>query len=225
MLFKKTSHHTNFDQVKKTKTVADSMYYRGLSAAQSTFVIAGTKREKKNELLYPVSPYNEIPTIRDLYEQLSPKPRTGRQEEIRQERQDFSCRYQQECQHGWRRKSQDRPTSGRQERDRVLQDAHEVPFIIEIPSSPSDSEDSELSFDEKLLQNEEDERERECECDHRSLTPHPSYDHFYHAFVKAEQDADWPSDEDNLSTQKKMITKNRKHQQTTNRHHHRVRLV
>eukprot|EP00535_Pseudo-nitzschia_heimii_P002388 CAMPEP_0197193612 /NCGR_PEP_ID=MMETSP1423-20130617/27607_1 /TAXON_ID=476441 /ORGANISM="Pseudo-nitzschia heimii, Strain UNC1101" /LENGTH=76 /DNA_ID=CAMNT_0042646843 /DNA_START=1 /DNA_END=228 /DNA_ORIENTATION=+ len=34
-----------------------------------------SKKGKKNELLHPISPYDEIPSIRALFEKLSPTPR------------------------------------------------------------------------------------------------------------------------------------------------------
>ena len=141
------------------------------------------------------------------------------QGEIRQERQDVSHQYQQEPRLGWRRESRDLPTSSCLERGqaptsgevsnhwskgRYLQDAHQVPFIVEIPSFPTYSEDSELSLDENLLQNEGDVRERDHRSYHRSgeLDRHPTilsscFHLFYHASGKEDQEFCWPSDEDN----------------------------
>mmetsp|Transcript_19136 Transcript_19136/g.22139 ORF Transcript_19136/g.22139 Transcript_19136/m.22139 type:complete len:115 (+) Transcript_19136:3-347(+) len=114
--------------------------------------------------------------------------------------------------------------------------------MIEIPLSPVYSEDSELTMDENLWQNDEDD-----ERDQRSLTPHPSFEdelqyqsttisatefhHLYHASVKADQElVRWPSDENeddnDISYQKKMtMKKNRKKTKLNPRRHYRVRLV
>eukprot|EP00536_Pseudo-nitzschia_multiseries_P003725 jgi/Psemu1/252935/estExt_Genewise1Plus.C_580090 len=202
-------------------------------------------KNKKNELLYPISPYDEIPTIRDLFDQLSPHPGLsslgrGQQEEFRQERQDLPSRYK----HGRKQeggKKMGHPETHHQKSDRTpvpvsrnRNDAHDVPVIIEMPTTPTYSEDSELSLDECLKQYDEDER------DQRSLTPHPSFQegnineqptavdvhHIFHASIKAEQELVWPSDEDDLSAKKKMIvSKNRDNPKSKARHRHRVRLV
>ena len=187
------------------------------------------KNTKKNELLHPISPYDEIPTIRDLFEQLS--PHQGQQEELRQERQDRKKNYRRSVHQQRDRAPAPAEVSSNWSRSR--DGAHEVPIVIEMPKTPTYSEDSELSLDECLRQYEEDQR------DQRSLTPHPSYEddlnclptaldvhNLYHAFVMREQELTWPSDEDSVAPQKETsMTKNRK--KTTNkvRRHHRVRLV
>ncbi|MGK3733659.1 MAG: hypothetical protein ACI8RD_004487 [Bacillariaceae sp.] len=245
MVFRKSNNGINVHQGKKTKQMKSATVSRHQD---------GSSKEK-NEMIYPVSPYDELPTIRDLFEQLSPQTRPNSQnqeQELRQEQQDVTRRHQQERQQVIRNKN-DRPT-GHQPRDRppantiteeskfwtLSRDAHEVPVMIEMPSSPVFSEDSELSLDENLWQDNDDD-----ECDQRSLTPHPSYEdelhwqpstitatefhHLYHASVKAEQELIWPSDEDNNnnnSTQKKMITKkNRRMSTKVTRRDARVRLV
>uniref|UniRef100_A0A7S4ADB7 Uncharacterized protein n=1 Tax=Pseudo-nitzschia australis TaxID=44445 RepID=A0A7S4ADB7_9STRA len=260
------------------------------SASASAFVKKAAKKNKKNELLYPISPYDEIPIIRDLFDQLSPysmsrsmsmsmsSSRDREQQEFRQERQDVPGRHkhrqgrnkkesrrndryavhttntngaggQRQRRHQQRDGTKARAQTGSRTRTRTpapasrnRNDAHEVPFVIQMPSTPTYSEDSELSLDECLgqyLHTEDEQR------DQRSikLTPHPSFEeddvfdqptaldvhHLYHASVRAEQELVWPSDEDNLSRKKNMITtKNRgstKSATTKVRHRHRFRLV
>jgi hypothetical protein len=258
MVFRKSNNRTNVHQGKKTRQMKSATVSRHQDGSSKEFTGVSTtitSKKKKNELMYPVSPYDELPTIRDLFEQLSPQTRPNsrnQEQEPRQEQQDVNRRHQQERQQVIRKKN-DR-ASGHQPRDRppvntiteeskiwsLSRDAHEVPVMIEMPSSPVYSEDSELSLDENLWQdNDDDER------DQRSLTPHPSYEdelhwqpstitamefhHLCYASVKAEQELIWPSDEDNSnnnSTQDKMITKeNRKKSTKVTQRDHRVHLV
>lgn len=189
----------------------------------------------KNELLYPISPYDEIPAIRDLFKQLSPSPRLDygvqrEKKEMRQERQDHiksNCRHR-----------------GHQERDgtappfdvpiyfpRSRDDPHEVPIMIEMPTTPSYSEDSELSLEECLRRCDEDYR------DQRSLTPHPCYEyglnyyqptpldvhHSHHAFLKVDDEMNWPSDEDSMApTKTRSMTEKHKRNGKKIRRCHRV---
>lgn len=259
MVFRKSNNRTNVYQGKKTKQMKSATVSRHQDGSSKEFngvSTTVTSKKKKNELIYPVSPYDELPTIRHLFDQLSPQTRPNswnQEQELRQEQQDGTRRHQQERQHVIRKKN-DRPI-GHQPRDRppvdtiteasklwsLSRDAHEVPIMIEMPSSPVYSEDSELSLDENIWQdNDDDER------DQRLLTPHPSYEdelhwqpstitamefhHLYHASVKAEEELIWPSDEDNNnnnnSTQNKMITKkNRTKSTKVTQRDHRVHLV
>jgi len=105
--------------------------------------------------------------------------------------------------------------------------------MIEIPSTPTYSEDSLLTSEDCLIQVKEDIHGQ------RPLTPHPSYEddlnfeptasdlrHLYRSFVKADQEISWPSDEDDISTQKDMTKrKNQKKGGRKAHHDHRVRLA
>lgn len=261
MVFRKTNNCINDHQGKKMKPMENAIVPRHRYSKEFTFdgTTTSSKTKKKNEMLYPVSPYDELPHIRDLFEQLSPQLRPGFRnqeqiEELRQEHQNIIRQHQQERQQ-ISFKKKDSP-SVHQPRDRppvntctevsnvwtMSKDAHEVPIMIEIPSSPVYSEDSELSLDENLWQNDEDDDER----DQRSLTPHPSYEdelqyqsttitatefhYLYHASVKVDQElVCWPSDEDDndVSYQKKMIVrkKSKKTTKLNRQRHHQVRLV
>jgi hypothetical protein len=194
-------------------------------------------KETKNELLYPISPYDEIPAIRDLFKQLSPSPRLNygvqrQQKEMRQERQDHIKRNNRH--RGYQERDGtappfDAPNSFSRFRD----DPHEVPIMIEMPTTHSYSEDSELSLEECLRRCDEDYR------DQRSLTPHPCYEyelnyqptsldvhHLYQASVKVDDELNWPSDEDSISpTKTGIMTEKHERNGKKIRHCRRVRLV
>jgi hypothetical protein len=168
----------------------------------------------KNELLYPISPYDEIPAIRDLFKQLSPSPRLDTRvqrdkKEMRQERQDrmkMNSRHRGHQERDGTAPPFDVPISFPRSRD----DPHEVPIMIEMPTTPSYSEDSELSLEECLRRCDEDYR------DQRSLKPHPCHEHglkydqptsldvrhLHHASVKVDDELNWPSDEDSITPTK-----------------------
>jgi len=252
MVFRKTSNYSNVHQGKKMKPMENAIVPRHRHskeyAGDGTTISSKTK--KKNEMLYPVSPYDELPHIRDLFEQLSPQLRPGfrnqeQQEDLRQEHQNIARQHRQERQQIVHQ-PRDRPPVNMCTKVSnfwtMSKDAHEVPIMIEIPLSPVYSEDSELTMDENLWQNDEDD-----ERDQRSLTPHPSFEdelqyqsttisatefhYLYHASDKADRElVRWPSDENeddiDISYQKKMtMRKNHKNTKLNRRGHYRVRLV
>lgn len=190
---------------------------------------------KKNELLYPISPYDEMPTIRDLSKQLAPDQRQNsgvqrNRKEMTQARQDA---VKKNHRHG-----------GRQQRDgitppfdefpsfsRFRNDAHGVPSMIEMPTTPSYSEDSEVSIEECLRRSEEDYRDKRSLRHHlpdaHDFDSQPKPFHlqcFSHTSVNHE--LDWPSDEDNAPQNKRTtMTKERKKNAKKLNHCHQVRFV
>jgi len=212
MVLKKDKGHTIFHhQVRDVNTFTHQNRDIAVAAAQAT--ISGNtssfmkRKIKKNELLYPISPYDEIPAIRDLFKQLSPTPRQnlgveGQRKELRQERQDNVKR---NYSHGGRqqRDRKSTPVDTSDYVSRFMNDAHEVPIMIEMPTTPSYSKDSELSLEE------EDYREQDpltshasCEFDF-TYQPAPLYSRHLH---EASFSSDWPSDEENALTNKTIIT-------------------
>ena len=174
-------------------------------------------KEKKNELLYPISPYDEIPTIRDLYDQLSPTVRirpSSTSTQIRQERQDAIRKiYRYED-----LKLQDRTGSAiRTFYPELRDDAHEVPGMIEMPTIPTFSEDSELTSEEFFKLHEKD------TCNQIPLARDQFYQKGsnYHTIPfdnKLDTELMWPSDEDDVSAmQSKTMAK--KHQASRKKLH------
>lgn len=170
---------------------------------------------KKNELLYPTSPYDEIPTIRDLVNQLSPclirnYEAKRQQNEARQEHQQIIESYQQ-------REGTAPPFDNPISFPRFSDDAHEVPNVIEVPATCSYSEGSELSLEACLRRYDDN---HACQ---RSLSPHPTDEndfkkqpipldihHLNYDSLRVNQALDWPSDEDDVSpSTTRMKTKKR----------------
>lgn len=193
--------------------------------------------EKKSELLYPVSPYDEIPVIRDLFEHLSPftesvHRRRDAENEPLQEREDVASRHREN------RKVKNRigllriPRRECNYLTRDRNDPNEVPFVIEMPTTPTYSDDSELSLDEGIRQYEEDQR------DQHSLTLHLSYEddldkyqrmarnihNLDQASEKSELESGWPSDEEKSPHQKKTNV-NKKYRKGTQKARARHQLI
>jgi hypothetical protein len=184
----------------------------------------------KNQLLHPVSPYDELPIIQDLFERLTPRrirpPPSPHMKTTKPQRQDdsqarstskvngrhehhsFAPQQREQSNQTMKERvggcqQRDQPyhmssARGQREAEEVVYNgAHDVPSVIEFPSIPTLSEDSEVTLD-SIWKDEE-------ESEHRRLTPHPSFEelkmpsfdlhHLYHASVQAEQEM-WPSDED-----------------------------
>lgn len=158
---------------------------------------------RKNELLYPLGRYDEIPVIRDLAKKLSLEPNRNRdiqrpRAETRQTRQDNTRRKKRHGGHQQR----DATASSFHVPPSSINDAHEVPRMIEIPASFSFSKDSEVSFEDCFKHNDSEDR------DQSSIIPlqpnrfefNKHYMHFdvHHQkhFVNDESELDCPSDED-----------------------------
>lgn len=163
---------------------------------------------KKNELLYPISPYDEIPAIRDLAKKLSPEPRQDpgvlrESFETRQTRQEALRNSHRQSLHQ-ERDTGEKKFGAPSSFPLFINDAHEVPTTIELDKKPSFSEDSGVSLDEFLRSSGESYHDGRSStlhlfdaCDHNSqLSPfdvHPSY---HAASVDVREDMEWPSDED-----------------------------
>ena len=191
---------------------------------------------RKNELLYPISPYDEIPTIRDLLKQLSLEPRRvpmvqRHQMEMRQTRQETikNNYHRSGCQ---QRDATDFLFNAPSSSPRFTNNAHEVPTVIEMPITPSYSEDTELSLEECLRCNDEDFR------DQPSIARHPvdAYDfnvrpvhlnvhQSRHKSAKVHRELDWPSDEDTVPPNTSVVTKRHKKNDKKFNRRHRFQLV
>jgi hypothetical protein len=195
MVFRKTARRLVGDRSKKSNHSAAADECQGFSPGRTK------AHNKKNQLLHPISPYDELPDIQDLVDKLTPIS-TSAVHNVRgvpQERQ----------QHG---PTQPRSSDELQQRDPPIASpfhdsyrngAHDVPAVIEIPCIPTPSQDSEMTVDDIFRPTTRDDRGP------RSLTPHPSFEDEVHptasdvrylvgAGTKADQEA-WPSDEESAA--------------------------
>lgn len=154
---------------------------------------------KKNQLVQAISPFDELPIIQDLAGQLMPISKPTNTSEHRESDRNKKMHASEE----------------RQPPVVVMESyhdgssynaAHYVPSMIEIPSIPAQSEDSELTLN-NIWRSQDDSDDRSP----RSLTPHPSFEdveptlvdlqYLYEAGLRADRDL-WPSDEDSVSKTK-----------------------
>ena len=107
---------------------------------------------RTNELFHAISPYDEIPAVRDLTMKLSSEPRQDprvlRQRfETKQTRQEAMTNSHRHSAHQ-NRVAEEKPFDAPSSYALFTNSAHEVPTTIEVPILPSLSEDSELSLDD-----------------------------------------------------------------------------
>ena len=151
------------------------------------------KQRSTNELLHPISPFDEIPAIRALVEKLSlgQNPRGHcRWKETRQDWQDCTP---QSHRHDSRQQPDGFPP--------FKNDAHEVPSVIQIFTKSSYSEDSELSLEPCFRCHETSSRDGNED----SMTTRSTDQQYIqcHNFVDIDHELSWPSDEDNASLTKR----------------------
>lgn len=188
---------------------------RGGPTEQRGFSYSITKRRKSmNQLFHPISPYDELPEIQDLVDKLVPvpKPSQRKAQEVSQERQQQNQKQKRSSDDLPQR---DPPTSSPQVvADIYLNGAHDVPSMIEIPSIPTQSQDSDLTLDEIFRPKAKSE-----DGGPRTLTPHPSFEevnptasdlkYLFEAGLKADQEV-WPSDEESVPKGRKKVRKENK---------------
>lgn len=169
-------------------TASSSSSYSSLSESPSRMVKRRSKTsryrngELTNQLVKPVSPYEELKQAADEmypFDEFLPKSRQARQDDD-DERQ---------------AKRDKRDEEPRIPSEIVVTSA--IPTFISFPTYPTD-DDSELSLEAVF-------REAVFCEEERSLTPHPSFDegrptaqdvHYLYKACKKFEEEDWPSDED-----------------------------
>jgi hypothetical protein len=160
------------------------------------------KVPSKNQLTSPVSPYDELPIIQDLVEQLTPNPGSRKQRTEEDHPQQSQERQQSNDQH-----KKTNQSDGRQQRDQPeptqidhhlpgYNSAHDVPTTISIPSHPTYSEDSDLTLDGVWKRKGESSSSPKISIV-RTLTPHPSFEEILPTPFDFHHDEEiWPSDEE-----------------------------
>ncbi len=174
---------------------------------------------RKNELFHAISPYDEIPAIRDLCVKLSPEPRqdpgdlrqpSSETRQTRQTRQEAIRNAHRQTVHQ-KRDAEEKPFDAPSSFAHFSNSAHEVPSTIELPILPSLSEDSELSLDEFFSRNnDKDNRDQPSSaihsfdvCDiYSQLSRMDVFHQSYHASADVRGDIEWPSDEDTAPASK-----------------------
>lgn len=176
-------------------------------------VVVSNSQRKKSQLIQAVSPYDELPVMQDLVDQLSPPRKASKQTEQREAPQ--------------QRQQSDRMTEERQQRDPPMKSSSDnmkhyryslspyscadtIPAMIEIPTIPTKSEDSEFTLDSIWICDKDLEDARGP----RSLTPHPSFEEIeptaaevQYMFEAGLQEDFWPSDEESMSKLKALEKK------------------
>ncbi|KAG7340552.1 hypothetical protein IV203_024095 [Nitzschia inconspicua] len=212
------SNSSVFQKEKETMVfkTTDRVVGRSKVALKKNDVQANIHR-KTNQLVQAISPYDELPVMQDLFDQLSPNPTVSKhleQREVPQHRTQSMTKEKQDQ----REQQRDPPmkTSPYFEHDFYMSSytgAHDVPTMIEIPRIPTKSEEeSELTLNGTW-------KGSDCTADDRgprSLTPHPSFEeveptdvdfqYLFQAGMTADEEL-WPSDEERLC--KTMLPKNK----------------
>ena len=138
----------------------------------------------KNQLTSPVSPYDELPIIQDLVEQLTPNPGSRKQQlQGRTEEEDHQQPQERQQSNDQRKKTV--RSDGRDEPEDThhldhdlpgYNSAHDVPTMIAIPTHPTYSEDSDLTLDGIWKQKGDSSSSSKPTTFVRTLTPHPSFE-------------------------------------------------
>jgi hypothetical protein len=170
--------------------------------------VVSNAHRKKNQLVQAVSPFDELPVIQDLFEQLSPKPKLLTPSEQREAPHQRPLKDQAKKGATLEPQQRDPPeldTVDIEHHRYSFSDngAHDVPTVIEIPTIPTKSEDSDLTLASiwRGTDNADDDRGP------RTLTPHPSFEevepsavdlqYLLQAALEADKEL-WPSDEDSI---------------------------
>lgn len=168
---------------------------------------------RTNELFHAISPYDEIPAVRDLTMKLSSEPRQDpgvlRQRlETKQTRQEAMTNSHRHSAHQ-NRVTEEKPFDTPSSCALFTNSAHEVPTTIEVPILPSLSEDSELSLDEFFSRcHVEDYRDQPSSAIH-SFDVRKIYSQLdvlhqsHHSSMDVHRGMEWPSDEDTALASKR----------------------